>query len=64
MLVDLQIGWEDGSWNKLMVELKKPDLLILDDFGLARLETIHRRDFLEVVDDRSGFPDILAFQGS
>ena len=59
LLVDLQIGRGDGSWNKLLGELKKPDLLILDDFGLAGLETIHCRDFLEAVDDRSGSRSIL-----
>jgi DNA replication protein DnaC len=59
LLVDLQISRGDGSWNKLLAELKKPDLLILDDFGLAGLETLHCRDFLEVVDDRNGVKSIL-----
>ena len=54
LLVDLQIGRGDGSWEKILRELKKPDLLILDDFGLAPLEAIHCRDFLEVVEDRHG----------
>jgi DNA replication protein DnaC len=59
LLVELQIGRGDGSWNKLLAELKQPDLLILDDFGLAGLETLHCRDFLEVVDDRNGSKSIL-----
>jgi DNA replication protein DnaC len=59
LLVDLQISRGDGSWNKLLAELKKPDLLILDDFGLAGLETLHCRDLLEVVDDRNGTKSIL-----
>jgi DNA replication protein DnaC len=54
LLVDLQIARGDGSWEKVLGELKKPDLLILDDFGLAPLEPLHCRDFLEVVDDRHG----------
>ena len=54
LLVDLQIGRGDGSWEKILAELKKPDLLILDDFGLAPLEALHCRDFLEVVEDRHG----------
>jgi len=54
LLVDLQIGRGDGSWEKILCELKKPDLLILDDFGLAPLEALHCRDFLEVVEDRHG----------
>ena len=54
LLADLQIGRGDGSWEKILGELKKPDLLILDDFGLAPLEALHCRDFLEVVEDRYG----------
>lgn len=59
LLVDLQIGRGDGSWNKLLSDLKKPDLLILDDFGLAGLETLHCRDLLEVVDDRNNAKSML-----
>jgi len=54
LLVDLQIGRGDGSWGKILGELKKPDLLILDDFGLAPLEALHCRDLLEVVEERYG----------
>ena len=56
LLVDLQIGRGDGSWEKILLpeNLKKPDLLILDDFGLAPLEPMQCRDFLEVVEDRHG----------
>ena len=54
LVVELQIGRGDGSWEKILGELKKPDLLILDDFGLAPLEALHCRDFLEVVEDRYG----------
>jgi DNA replication protein DnaC len=59
LLVDLQIGRGDGSWSRLLAELKKPQLLILDDFGLANLETLHCRDLLEVVDDRHGAKSML-----
>jgi len=52
LLVDMQIGRGDGSWDKILQNLKKPDLLILDDFGLAPLEPLQCRDFLEVVEDR------------
>ena len=59
LLVNLRTGRGDGSWNKLLLDLKKPDLLVLDDFGLDNLETIHCRDLLEVVDDRSESKSIL-----
>jgi DNA replication protein DnaC len=59
LLVDLQVGRGDGSWAKTLAEMKKPDLLILDDFGLEGLVAIHCRDFLEVVDDRCSSKSIL-----
>jgi DNA replication protein DnaC len=52
LLVDLQIGRGDGSWEKILSSLKKPELLIIDDFGLTPLEPLQCRDFLEVVEDR------------
>jgi DNA replication protein DnaC len=54
LIMELQIGKGDGSWEKILGDLKKPDLLILDDFGLAPLEPMQCRDFLEVVEDRYG----------
>jgi len=62
LLIDLQIGRGDGSWVKILTELKKPDLLILDDFGLEGIQNIHCRDFLEVVDDRSSKSILLTSQ--
>jgi DNA replication protein DnaC len=55
----MQIGRGDGSWDKILRDLKKPELLILDDFGLAPLEPLHCRDFLEVVEDRYGNASII-----
>lgn len=54
LLTDLAIGRGDGSYNRLLNDLKKPDLLILDDFGMAPLDPGACRDLLEVVDDRHG----------
>ena len=59
LLVDMQIGRGDGSWDKILRDLKKPDLLILDDFGLAPLEPLQCRDFLEVVEDRYNSASII-----
>ena len=52
LLTDLAIGRGDGSYNRLLNELKKPDLLILDDFGMTTLDPNACRDLLELVDDR------------
>ena len=59
LLVDMQIGRGDGSWEKILRDLKKPDLLILDDFGLAPLEPMQCRDLLEVVEDRYASASII-----
>ena len=53
LLTDLAIARGDGSYNKLMKELKKIQLLILDDWGLAALDPLAGRDLLEVVEDRN-----------
>ena len=54
LLTDLAIGHGDGSYNKIMRDLKKTDLIILDDFGMAILDPISSRDLLEVIEDRFG----------
>lgn len=59
LLTDLAIGRGDGSYNRILNELKKPDLLILDDFGMAALDPSACRDLLEVVDDRHGRKSIV-----
>jgi DNA replication protein DnaC len=59
LLTDLAIGRGDGSYNRLLNDLKKPDLLILDDFGMASLDPNACRDLLELVDDRHGRRSIV-----
>lgn len=54
LLTDLAIGRGDGSYDRLMNDLKKPDLLILDDFAMQVLEPSACRDLLEVVEERYG----------
>ncbi len=53
LLSDLAIARGDGSYNKLMRQLKKVYLLILDDWGLVGLDPLAGRDLLEVVEDRT-----------
>ena len=52
LLTDLAIGRGNGSYGRLLNDLKKPDLLILDDFGMSSLDPSSCRNLLEVVDDR------------
>lgn len=51
---ELAIARGDGRYPKFLVSLAKLDLLVLDDFGLAPLTDDHRRDFLELLEDRHG----------
>lgn len=51
---DLSLAHADGSIAKLLKRLAKADLLVLDDWGLAKLDHQGYRDFLEILDDRQG----------
>ena len=48
----LQLARADGTWTKLLRELARTDLLILDDWGLTPIQDEQRRDLLEIMDDR------------
>ena len=53
LLVELANARSDGSFFKLMQNLKKYDLLIIDDFGLQKIDPEASRDLLEVIEDRT-----------
>lgn len=50
----LRIAHGDGSYVRLMGQLLKTDLLILDDWGIQKLTTTQRNDLMEVIEDRHG----------
>lgn len=52
LLEELALSHHDGRYPKLMKQLLKADLLVLDDFGLAPLTTDQQRDLLEIIEDR------------
>jgi DNA replication protein DnaC len=54
LLDELSIGRADGRYGKLLKQLARIDVLVVDDWGLAVLTDVHRRDLLEVLDDRHG----------
>jgi DNA replication protein DnaC len=54
LLEELAISHGDGRYSKLLTQLAKVDVLVLDDWGLAVLDHAQRRDLLEVLDDRHG----------
>ena len=52
LLTELEISRGDGRYPKLMRQLARVEVLILDDFGLEPLNDRHRRDLLELCEDR------------
>jgi DNA replication protein DnaC len=54
LLDELRMSRSNGKWAKLLSTLAKPKMLILDDFGLDRLDPLHCRDILEIIEDRQG----------
>jgi DNA replication protein DnaC len=53
-LRSLEVARNDGSYDKMLQDLQKIDLIVFDDFGQAKLEIEEARDLLEVMDDRHG----------
>jgi DNA replication protein DnaC len=49
---ELNIARGDGRYSKLMQQLAKIDVLILDDWGLSGMNDSQRRELLEVIEDR------------
>jgi len=53
-LPELGIARSDGTYGKVLAQLGKADLLILDDWALAPIGDRERRDLLELIEDRTG----------
>lgn len=51
---DLALGRGDGRYPKVTLSVTKPQLLVLDDFGLSALTDSDRSDLLEILEDRHG----------
>lgn len=51
---ELTLAHADGSYVRLLTKLAKIQVLILDDWGLAPMSDAHRRDVLEILEDRHG----------
>ena len=52
LLDDLALARVDGKATRLLAQLARIQLLIIDDWAMARLTAEQRRDLMEVVDDR------------
>lgn len=49
---ELAVAHADGSLPRRLLRLARIDVLIVDDWAMAPLNEVERRDFLEVCDDR------------
>lgn len=49
---DLSLAQGDGRYDKILAGFSRTDLLVLDDWGLSKLNKAQQRDFLEIIEDR------------
>lgn len=59
LLQEMNIARGDGSYGKLLTRIAKYALLIIDDWGLAKLSEKERRDLLEILEDRHGISSTI-----
>jgi len=59
LLQELHIARGDGSYGKLLIRLAKYTILVIDDWGLAKMGDKERRDILEVLEDRHGITSTI-----
>jgi len=50
----LKLAKADGTYISRMEKIERADMVILDDFGLQKLDTASRLIFLEILEDRHG----------
>ena len=51
LLEDIGIAHGDGRYLKLLNQISKTDVLVIDDFGLVNLNLQQAHDILEILDD-------------
>lgn len=54
LLSDLGTAKADGRYSKLLANLARIDVLVLDDWGVHPVVDAQRRDLLEIMEDRYG----------
>lgn len=59
LLQEMNIARGDGSYGKQLSKLARYSLLVIDDWGLAKLADKERRDILEVLEDRHGISSTI-----
>ncbi len=56
---ELEVARADGRYPKLLAAYARTDLLVLDDWGLAKLTEAERRDLYEILEERTGLRSTL-----
>jgi len=59
LLESLSIAHGNGRFPKLIQQLAKMDVLLLDDWGLEKMTLGQRNDLLEIMEDRHGLRSTL-----
>lgn len=54
LFYSLRLGKMDGTHRKQINAIAKSDVLIIDDFGLQKLDDYSRLDLMEIMEDRHG----------
>ena len=54
LMLELTQAKADGSYPKLLKQIAKTQLLLIDDWGLEQLSAAQRNDLMEIMDDRHG----------
>ena len=54
LLLELTQAKADGSYQKLLAQIAKIQVLLIDDWGLEKLAASQRNDLMEIMDDRHG----------
>jgi DNA replication protein DnaC len=56
---ELSISHADGSYAKLMTQINKFDLLILDDFGMTSITSPQCHDLFNIIEERHGLKSTI-----
>lgn len=54
LMLELAQAKADGTYSKVLQQLARIDMLIMDDWGLEPLTAANRNDLMEIMDDRNG----------
>lgn len=59
LLQEMHLARADGSYGKMLSRFARIAVLVLDDWGLAKMADRERRDLLEIIEDRSGITSTI-----